>query len=225
MTARDPRKESKPLIDPVHLLPIETLQVEIAKAMREYNFDRAHSKLDGATPFEAWARDTAEITRADPMAIRASMTQSIRRKVSRGQVRWGTRSYQLPHTNTTVDGVETSWRSLLEGKFVTVRFLPTRPEFVEIETEHREHVGRGHWSKLLDEDEARKVLGGRRKAIATLRTAMEDIAEAEVRSTQALVKAATEAAAPRDQDTVDFGPLPEHSTPRPRSGPSPLVPR
>src|SRR4051812_26162847 len=48
---------------------------------------------------------------------------------------------------------------------------------------------------------------------------MEDIAEAEVRSTQALVEAATEAAAPHDPDTVDFGPLPEHSRPKAKKRP------
>lgn len=213
-TAHDPRKGEKPIVDPRLLPPIETLRLDMLKQIEEYNFDRQHSRLGGRTPFHAWCGDDAEIQRAEPAAIRASMTQQKRRLVSRGQVRWDGRRYELPFT-AAPDGVAatgTTWREVLEGKYVTVRYLPTRPEFVEIETEHGGlHVGRALWTEVLDEQDAAKKLGVRRKAITTSRTSMEDRARAEAESIKALAARAAEIAeVEHDDETVYFGPRPDH---------------
>lgn len=214
MTARDPRKAAKPLIDPRLLLPIEALRLELVKAIEEYNFDRQHSRLGGRTPFEAWTGDPTEIDRVDPAAIRASMTQHERRKVTRGQVRWDNRHYELPFTRVDPDPEskdDLTWREVLEGKFVTLRYLPTRVEFVEIETEHGLHVGRAWWTDTLDAEDAAKKLGVRRKAIVTARTSMNDRARAEADAMKALAARAAEIAeVEHDDETVDFGPRPDH---------------
>lgn len=211
-TARDPRAMSKPLIDPRLLMPIETLRLELVKAIDEYNFDRQHSKLRGRTPFEAWAADEAPIEPANPDAIRAAMTQSISRVVTRGTIQWDNRKYELPHTAAAGEVQEgASWREVLEGKYVTVRFLPTRPEFVHLETQQGISVGRATWDELLDEAEATKKLGVRRKAITTSRTSMEDRARAEAESIKALAARAAEIAeVEHDDETVDYGPRPDH---------------
>lgn len=211
-TARDPRTISKPLIDPRLLLPIETLRLELVKAIDEYNFDRSHSKLRGRTPFEAWAADDAPIEQVNPMAVRAAMTQQVKRKVSRGQVQWDNRRYDLPD-GAAAGEVEkgASWKELLEGKYVTVRFLPTRPEFVHIDTQQGISVGRAKWDELLDDAEVSKRLAVRREAIKTSRTSMEDRARAEAESIKALAARAAEIAeVDHDEEVVDYGPRPDH---------------
>lgn len=208
-TARDPRKPNKPIEDPAMLMPVEGLYAEILKAVREYNTVRTHAALSNRTPMESWARDETEIVLADPAGIRSAMTQQERRKVHRGTVKFANRSYVMPHGKATVNGVERSWREVLEGKFVSIRYLPTRPEFVEVfSIQTGESVGRATWSKLLDEDEANKHLAHRRKAITTLRASIEDIATANAAAEQARREAARDASPDEDHE-LDWGPIPE----------------
>jgi hypothetical protein len=138
--------------------------------------------------------------------------------VTRGQVRWDHREYELPYGEATGEGLDgLSWRQVLEGKYVTVRYLPTRPEFVEIETGQGLHVGRAHWTDTLDAEEAVKKLAIRRQAIATSRTSMEDQARAEAKSIKALAARAAEIAeVEHDDETVVFGPRPDHKPPKKR---------
>jgi hypothetical protein len=134
--------------------------------------------------------------------------------VKRGQVRWDNRHYELPYDNVDPDPKskdDLTWREMLEGKYVIVRYLPTRPEFVEIETSGGVHVGRARWTEVLDEADAAKKLAVRRKAIRTSRTSMEDRARAEAESIKALAAHAAEIAeVEHDDETVDFGPRPDH---------------
>lgn len=207
-TARDDRKEGAPIEDPERLLPIEAVTYEVLKWVREYNTTRPHSSLGGRTPAQAWAEDPTEITRADEGAVRAAMTQQEIRTVSRGTVRLNNLKYVLPHGKTTVNGVENYWRDLLEGKQVVVRYLPTRPEFVELfSMETGESVGRALASKWLDSDEANRHLAHRRRHIKTLNTSLDAIAQANADSVQAHRDAAM-SAQPADDYEVAFGPGP-----------------
>lgn len=72
-----------------------------------------------------------------------------------------------------------------------VRFLPTRTEFVEVYTTYGEYIGRAPWTRLLDASEAAQAMADRRKAIRTMRTSLEDIAEADAAAKQAMKDAAT----------------------------------
>ncbi|TPG17053.1 DDE-type integrase/transposase/recombinase [Pedococcus bigeumensis] len=213
MTARDPRKAAKPLIDPRMLMPIETLQHLVLEEIAAYNFERGHSALPaGCTPYEAWVTDPTDVEKVDPAAIRAAMTQSKRVKVTRGQVRWDNRHYDLPHGAATIaTPFAQTWREILANKYVIIRYLPTRPEFVEIETEQGQHVGRALWTELLTADDAAKTLGHRKKAVQGARTSMEDRAKSEARSVQAMAARAAEIAeVEHDDETVDFGPRHDH---------------
>lgn len=206
----DPREDPKPVLNPAGLLPIEALQHEVLKALREYNFDRPHRALDGKTPFDAWCADETPIQRVDAQAIRASMTQQIRRTARRGRIEWEKRFYQLPSTQVPDSPDpetgeprfgEKLWRARVEGKHVHVRFLPTRTEFVEVYTTYGEYIGRAPWTRLLDASEAAQAVADRRKAIRTMRTSLEDIAEADAAAKQAMKDSATAAEPSADDKT------------------------
>lgn len=207
-TARDDRKEGTPIEDPEMLLPIEAVTHEVLEWVHAYNTTRAHSSLNGLTPAQAWAIDTTEIRRADVGAVRAAMTQQEVRTVSRGAVRLNNLTYRLPHDKTKVNGVEHYWRDLVEGKKVVVRYLRTRPEFVELfSMETGESIGRAKATKWADSDDGNKHLAHRRRHIATLNASLEAIAQANADSVQAARDAAL-SAQPADDWEVAFGPGP-----------------
>ena len=207
-TARDDRKEGSPIEDPEMLLPIEAVTFEVLKWVRKYNTERTHSSLRGLTPAQAWANDTTEIRRADVGAVRAAMTQQDKRTVSRGLVRHKNLKYRLSDDKTTVNGVEHYWRDLVEGKEVIVRYLRTRPEFVDLfSMETGESIGRAKATKWANSDDGDKHLAHRRRHIATLNATIEAIAQANADSVQAARDAAL-SAQPADDWEVAFGPGP-----------------
>jgi transposase InsO family protein len=221
----DPRVEPTPVLNPAGILPIEALWPEIAKPLRAYNFERFHRALD-KTPFQAWCDQEQQtpITRVDPQAIRASMTQHLDRTVRRARVQWEKRFYQLPNTRVpegrdpetgeTRFG-EQLWKQRLEGKPVQMRFLPTRIEYVEVYTTYGEYVGQATWTNLLDASESAQALADRRKAIRTMRTSLADIAKAEAEAKQAMKDEAT--AAEPSEDDKTYGPRPSTAKPRKRA--------
>ncbi|WP_147252306.1 DDE-type integrase/transposase/recombinase [Blastococcus sp. TF02A-30] len=207
----DPRKDAQPL-SPEGLLSLAGLQAEVVRSFREYNFDRSHSGINGKTPFEEWASQSNPIERADAQAIRASMLQEESRVVTRGRVQWERRFYSLTADERVPAGVDTdtgevlfgdSWKSVVEGKRVLVRHLPSRLEFVEVYTTNGEYVGRAHWTQMLDAEEAAKASNERRQAFRTMRTSLEEIARADAEA------AAKHNASPQmSEDDRDFGPTP-----------------
>ncbi|MGY1615911.1 transposase [Geodermatophilus sp. SYSU D00691] len=207
----DPRREPTP-VDPASMLPIEALRLEIAKALRRYNFERPHGSLNGLTPYEAWCADPAEIRPADTQAIRASMTQELTRKVIRSRVRWDGRHYMMPATVVPEESQAPEarkgmrWRQLVEGKDVRLRYFPSRVEFVEVYTLTGDYVGRAHWTKFLDASEAAQAAADRRALTRTLTTSLEEIAKADAEAKQGLRADAT--AGRPTEDDIAYGPRP-----------------
>jgi len=211
---RDPRLEPQPVLNPQGLLPIEAFQYEVLKGLRAYNFDRPHRALGGKTPYAAWCADDAPVVQGDPQAIRASMTQEMTRVVNRARVQWDNRFYQLPN-DRVLDGYDAEtgeailgarWRSIVEGRAVSIRFLPTRVEFVEVYTDDGEYIGRAHWTRYLDAAEAAQGAADRRDAIRTFQTALEQIAATDAAAVQALKAAAT--TAEPSEDDITYGSRP-----------------
>lgn len=215
-TPSDPRKESVPP-SADQLLPLESLQQKAAVWMRYYNFERPHRGLDDKTPFQRWAEDDAQIEPMDEQAIRAAMTQEITRVVSKGRVKWDKRFYSLGSDRVDpADEDSDRWRARLEGKKVIVRFLPARYEYVEVYTADGQYATKAICSHLLDPEDAADQAADRRAATKTLRTSLEDIAEQEKTSKQALLREA-QGDAQADEDDAAFGA--RHPNPQPAKRP------
>lgn len=192
---RDPRTALIPPLAP-NCMPIEGYAVEVITALRDYNFTRPHTKLQGQTPVDVWTQMIAEtqslVTRCDAGALRASMTQLDDRVLARRLIRWDNRLYQLsPHSIDAPDeDTETvdARRELIlhnEGRHVTVRHLPSRIEYLSIHTKSGQYLGDAIWTEYLTPEQAGHALGARREGITTLVTALEAIKTADAAATAA----------------------------------------
>ncbi|MCW2605421.1 MAG: transposase [Frankiales bacterium] len=104
------------------LLTLDQFRALLARQLHHWNEERSHGSLGGRTPAQAWAEDEQVVPAADPAALRMAMLKSDKTpKVGKNGVRFSEEDYIHP----------TRLRAYF-GKNVEVRYLPRRPESIEV---------------------------------------------------------------------------------------------
>lgn len=205
----DPRRD--PVPPPAEdCMSLEELIVEIQTRVRRYNHDLVHSALD-MTPAQFWVTQVTQepglVSTANVQAIRASMVQETERTLTRRRVKFNKKHYALhPHEVGTDDhdpdeiSVRRNLIDATEGKAVRVRYLSGRIEHVSVYTLAGVYLGDAVWETLQTPEQAGETTAARRRAVTTMNTSLENIAQ---REAAALAVRREQA---EDDQTYGYGP-------------------
>lgn len=198
----DRRKAHEPpAVD--QLVFFEELVAVAARKVHEYNTERVHSAL-GMTPEEYWERqalaEPESVQRADTVAIRAAMRQTMQRHLTRRRIQWENRFYNLhPQSVHEADEdpsvIERRLKRIrdAEGKEVAVRYLTNRVEYLSVYTLKGEYLGDAVWDKIQTREQAAETSAERREHVKTMKADMEALAIADAEGVAKRAAAAREA--------------------------------
>ncbi len=124
--------------------------------LMEYNYQRHHSSLDGATPFEAWCLDRHILPKPDPEAVRLAMLCDANpHTVTQGKIKALSNEY---YSETL---------AAFHGRSVEVRYLPGRTESVEI-FHNGNHIATAIRRDLLTSEDLGRITTTRDKQTETV---------------------------------------------------------
>lgn len=134
------------------LLTLDQFRGMLARQLHHWNEVRAHGSLGGRTPAQAWADDEQVVPAADPAALRMAMLKSDKTpKVGKHGVRFNEEDYIHP----------TKLRPYF-GKNVEVRYLPRRPESIEV-FYNGQHICRATLRKAQTEQNKGDLIADRKE--------------------------------------------------------------